>query len=69
MKEKIRVIISIVISAVLLGLTVVYCMTEWMPAKPMDWVLWVVVFLLGVSAIYRIANLAKMLGDSDKDKE
>jgi len=67
MKQKIRVIISIVISAVLLGLAVVYCMAEWMPVDAQGWILWCVSAILCVSAIYRIANLAKMLGDKDKE--
>lgn len=67
MKEKIRVVISIVISAILLGLVVAYCIRTWMPAELLDWALWVVMAGMGIYAIYRIANLAKMLGDKDNE--
>lgn len=62
MRQDIRLVISIVISAVLLGLVVVFCINNWMPAKLADWILWGASALLGISAIYRIANLAKALG-------
>lgn len=71
MRQDIRLIISIVISAVLLGLVVVYCINAWMPTEPLAWVLWGAMFVCGISAIYRISKLAKALGmlkDND-DKE
>ena len=67
MKEKIRIVISIVISAVLLGLVVAYCIRTWMPTELLDWALWGVMASIGIYAIYRIANLAKMLGDKDNE--
>lgn len=67
MGGRVRVIISIVISAVLLGMVVSYFIRTWMPAEALDWVMWVAMALVGVFAIYRIANLAKMLGNKDKE--
>ena len=67
MKDKIRVVISIVISAVLLGFVVAYCIRTWMPTELLDWALWGVMAGMGIYAIYRIANLAKMLGDKDNE--
>lgn len=71
MKEQIRIVISIVISAVLLGLVVVFCINTWMPADTMGWLLFGAMALCGVFAIHRIANLAKALGMLNKsnDKE
>lgn len=67
MKAQLRVLISIVISAVLLGLVVVYCIKSWMPAEPMGWALWGAMALCGVLAIHRIANLAKKLKIGDEE--
>ena len=51
----------------MLGLVVVYCIKWWMPADALDWVIWGVMAVAGISAIYRISNLAKILGDKDKE--
>ena len=67
MTQRIRAIVSIVISAVMLGLVVVYCIKWWMPADALDWVIWGVMAVAGISAIYRISNLAKILGDKNKE--
>ena len=71
MRQDIRLIVSIVISAVLLGLVVVYCINAWMPTEPLAWVIWCVMATCGVIAVYRIANLAKALGmlKGNDDKE
>lgn len=71
MRQDIRLIVSIVISAVLLGLVVVYCINAWMPTEPFAWVIWGAVAICGVTAVYRIANLAKALGmlKGNDDKE
>ena len=67
MTQRIRVIVSIVISAVLLGLVVVYCINWWMPADVLDWIIWSVMAVAGILAICRISNLAKILGNRDKE--
>ena len=67
MRQDIRLIISIVISAVLLGLVVVYCTNAWMPTEPNAWILWGASVVVGVVAILRIASLAKLLGKKDEE--
>ena len=66
-KQKLRVYISIVISAVLLGLVVVYCINAWMPTEPNAWILWGASVAVGIVAILRIASLAKLLGKKDEE--
>lgn len=67
MGQRIRVIVSIVISAVLLGLVVVYCINWWMPVDVLDWIIWGAMAVAGISAISRISSLARMLGNKDKE--
>ena len=67
MRQDIRLIISIVISAVLLGLVVVYCVNAWMPTEPNAWILWGASVAVGIVAILRIASLAKLLGKKDEE--
>lgn len=62
-----RVVVSIVISAVLLGLVVVYCINAWMPTEPNAWILWGASVAVGIVAILRIASLAKLLGKKDEE--
>ena len=66
-KQKLRVYISIVISAVLLGLVVEYCINAWMPTEPNAWILWGASVAVGIVAILRIASLAKLLGKKDEE--
>lgn len=65
-KQKLRVYISIVISAVLVGLTVSYCIKAWMPADAMGWIAWGAMAVAGVIAVLRIAMLAKMLSNKEE---
>jgi Na+/melibiose symporter-like transporter len=67
MTQRIRAFISIIISAVTLGLVITYCIKWWMPTEVLDWIIWVVMAVAGISAIYRISNLAKILGDKDEE--
>lgn len=66
-KVTIRVVTSIVISAVLLGLVVAYCIRTWMPNEVLGWILWVAMACMGIYSIFRIANLAKLLSNKDKE--
>uniref|UniRef100_UPI004055DE84 hypothetical protein n=1 Tax=Alistipes sp. TaxID=1872444 RepID=UPI004055DE84 len=68
MAGKARVVISIVISAVLLGLVVSYCVREWMPTETIGWAKWGVMVLIAIYAIYRIATLAKALGAKEENE-
>ena len=67
MTQRIRVIVSIVISAVMLGLVVVYCIKWWMPVDAIGWVIWGAMAVAGISAVYGISNLAQILGDKDNE--
>ena len=66
---RVKVVFSIVLSAVLLGLVVANCIKEWMPSEPNEWILWGALVAVGVIAILRIASLAKLLGKKDEEKE
>ena len=67
MKDKVRIIISIVISAVLLGMVISHLIRTPMPTEALDYVIWIVMVIVGIFAIYRITNLAKMLSNKDKE--
>ena len=67
MIQRIRAFISIIISAVMLGLVVTYCIEWWMPTEVLDWIIWCAMVAVGITAIYRIANLAKMLSDKESE--
>ncbi len=66
-KTTIRIVTSIVISAVLLGLIVSYCIRTWMPSEALGWILWGAMVCIGIYSIFRIANLAKLLGGKDNE--
>ena len=67
MTQRIRAFISIIISAVMLGLVITYCIEWWMPTEVLDWIIWCAMVAVGITAIYRIANLAKMLSDKESE--
>lgn len=67
MTQRIRAFISIIISAVTLGLVITYCIKWWMPTEVLDWIIWCAMVAVGITAIYRIANLAKMLSDKESE--
>ena len=67
MSGKTRVIISIVISAVLLGMVVSYLIRAQIPSEPFDWVMWIAMVVFGISAILRIALLGKSLKSYEEE--
>ena len=67
MTQRIRAFISIIISAVMLGLVVTYCIEWWMPTEVLDWIIWCAMVAVGITAIYRIVNLDKMLSDKESE--
>lgn len=67
MGSNARVIVSIVISGVLIGLVVSYCIRAWMPSETIDWVMWIAMVAFGISAILRIALLAKSLKSNKEE--
>lgn len=62
---RVKLIFWIVVYAVVLGLAVSYCIDKWMPQVVLDWILWGVATLLGLSAIVHIASFAKLLGKGE----
>ena len=56
---------GVIISAVVLGLAVVYLLNSWMPQNVLNWVIFVVVALVAVRSVGRIAVLAKQAGESN----
>ena len=67
MIQRIRAFISIIISTVMLGLVVTYCIEWWMPTEVLDWIIWCAMVAVGITAIYRIVNLDKMLSDKESE--
>ena len=59
-------ILSIVISAVLLGMVVSCCVRIWMPTETFDWVMFCLMVLCGFFAVFRIASLAKQLENKEE---
>ena len=61
-KDNMKIWVSVVLSAVILGLSVTYFMHATLPQSAVDWVLWVLVTLVAIRSIMRIAVLAKQAG-------
>ncbi len=62
-----RIILSIVISATLLGFTVVKCMSiDLTNAEPTEWLWFGLVVVVGIIALIRIIALAKALDKNTK---
>ena len=65
-KDILRLWLSVVLSAVILGLAVTYLMQTWMPEDTLGWVIWGVVALIAVRSVFRIATLAAEAGKVKK---
>ena len=59
--------LGLILSAVVLGLAVVYLLNKWMPENILDWVLFVAAGFIAVRSVARIAQLAKQAGESGKE--
>ena len=55
--------LSVILSAVVLGLSVSYILKKWMPVEVADWILMVVAALIAIRSVVRIAQLAKEKGE------
>ena len=55
--------LSVILSAVVLGLSVSYILKMWMPVEVADWILVVVAALIAIRSVVRIAQLAKEKGE------
>ena len=66
-----RLWLGVILSAVVLGLAVVYLLRMWMPQNALNWGLYVAVALIAIRSVVRIAQLAKVAGEKsgENDKE
>lgn len=58
--------IGVILSAVVLGMAVVYLINTWMPECTKQWIVWVIVALIAVRSVMRIAQLAKQAGENEE---
>lgn len=61
--------ISVILSAVVLGLSVSYILKMWMPVEVADWILVVVAALIAIRSVVRIAQLAKEKGEEAAEEQ
>lgn len=66
--NKNRLWIGVILSAVVLGLAVVYLLEMWMPQNALNWVVYVAVALIAIRSVVRIAALAKLAGEKEKEE-
>ena len=60
--------LGVILSAVVLGLAVVYLLQMWMPQNALNWVVYVAVALIAIRSVVRIAGLAKQAGEKEKEE-
>ena len=63
--NKNKLWLGVILSAVVLGLAVVYLLRMWMPQDALNWVVYVAVALIAIRSVVRIAALAKQAGESN----
>ncbi len=61
--------LSVILSAVVLGLSVSYILKMWMPVEVVDWILMVVAALIAIRSVVRIAQLAKEKGEEATEEQ
>ena len=61
--------LSVILSAVVLGLSVSYILKMWMPVEVCDWILVVVAALIAIRSVVRIAQLAKEKGEEAAEEQ
>ena len=61
--------LSVILSAVVLGLSVSYILKMWMPVEVADWILMVVAALIAIRSVVRIAQLANEKGEEDAEEQ
>lgn len=66
--NKNRLWLGVILTAVVLGLAVVYLLEMWMPQNGLNWGLYVAVALIAIRSVVRIAGLAKLAGEKDKEE-
>lgn len=68
MKANVNKWIGVILSAVVLGMAVVYLINTWMPTCTKQWIVWAIVALIAARSVMRIAQLAKQAGKTE-DRE
>ena len=68
MTANVKKWIGVILSAVVLGMAVVYLINTWMPECTKQWILWGVVALIAVRSVMRIAQLAKEAGKTQENE-
>ena len=67
--NKNKLWLGVILSAVVLGLAVVYLLRMWMPQDTLNWVVYVAVALIAIRSVVRIAQLAKVAGEKEKEEK
>ena len=65
--NKNRLWLGVILTAVVLGLAVVYLLEMWMPQNALNWGLYVAVALIAIRSVVRIAALAKLAGEKNEE--
>ena len=65
--NKNKLWLGVILSAVVLGLAVVYLLRMWMPQDALNWGLYVAVALIAIRSVVRIAQLAKVAGEKSEE--
>ena len=68
MNTKTNIWLGVILSAVVLGMAVVYLINTWMPACTKQWIVWAVVALIAARSVMRIAQLAKQAGKTEEEE-
>ena len=68
MNTKTNIWLGVILTAVVLGLAVVYLLEMWMPQNALNWVVYVAVALIAIRSVVRIAGLAKLAGEKEKEE-
>ena len=66
--NKNKLWLGVILSAVVLGLAVVYLLRMWMPQDALNWVVYVAVALIAIRSVVRIAALAKVAGEKENEE-
>ena len=67
--NKNKLWLGVILSAVVLGLAVVYLLRMWMPQDTLNWVVYVAVALIAIRSVVRIAQLAKVAGEKSEEND
>ena len=67
--NKNRLWLGVILTAVVLGLAVVYLLEMWMPQNALNWGLYVAVALIAIRSVVRIAQLAKVAGEKSEEND